>query len=400
MWYESCLSACACRGGQRTIGFQTSFMRPWFTQARPVEVTLTVPQWPASPPAAQSSRDSALAPVPPEGLSPFSARVLDQLSLTAWLPAGLVVANTYVLAGMYLVRDPAVEPTMDNLEEVVAALNDKPIGVILAAVFGVVLVTLVTQSLEFAAIRMLEGYWGGSILASLPTWTGVQLQNLRLRLMDRRASKLERKAFGAVKPRIQRDLRDSPEVTSAVLLLGSGDSISHVAVAVAEAAENYYESRKWLRWAPAHLRHRVNSLYNRRAAYPRQRSRLLPTRLGNALRSAEDRLGGDATGSKMRGYLYEHLDRIGPTLMQQHNQYRNRLDMYAVMTAVAILLGGLDAWLLPSVLPQEAVISVCAGFAALSYLSYRGAVSAALDYGPILLAMDRIIACGADDSRR
>lgn len=347
-----------------------------------------VPHWPSTPTA---SGDSLQIPAPPEGLSPFSARVLDQLSLTAWLPAALVVANMYVVVGMYLLRDPHAGPTIANLEKAVTALNDKPVGVILAVIFGVVLVTLVTQSLEFTAIRLLEGYWGGSLLAAIPTWSGVQLQRLRLWLMDRRATKVERKAFRSAENRIRIDLRDSPELLSAIVLLGVGADISHLPAELAEAAGEYFDNRRWLRWASAHLRHRANSLYNRRSAFPRQRTRLLPTRLGNALRSAEDQLSGDVAGPKMRGYLYAHLDGIGPTLMHQHNQYRNRLDMYAVMTAVALSLGALDGWLLPTLLPRAVVIGIASGYAVLSYLSYRGAISAALDYGPILLAMDKKI---------
>ena len=93
----------------------------------------------------------------------------------------------------------------------------------------------------------------------------------------------------------------------------------------------------------------------------------------------------------MRGYLYEHLDSVGPTLMQQHNQYRNRLDMYAVMTLLSVLLAALNALLLPEVLPTQAVVVAVTGLLALSYFSYRGAVAAALDYGPILVAMGRSI---------
>lgn len=392
---------CVESGGQGRVDVtivadrsQTPSMWPRSAIRRPVEVTVSMPHWPLAqpPPPTPPSAVSAPPPAPPEGISPFSARVLDQLSLTAWLPAGLVVANTYLVIGMYLVRDPKEQPTVGNLEAVVAALNDKPIGVILAVLFGVVLVTLITQSLEFAAIRFLEGYWGGSVLAAVPTRIGVGLQTIRLRLMDRRASKLESKAFDAAEERVRRDLRESPDVMSAVLLLASGRSTAHLQDDVVEAAGDYYDRRKWLRWAPAHLRHRANSLYNRRSAFPRQRSRLMPTRLGNALRSAEDELRGNAAGSKMRGYLYQHLDPIGPALMHQHNQYRNRLDMYAVMTAVSAVLLVVNAWLLPPVLPGDVVTGVCIAFGMLSYLSYRGAIAAALDYGPILLAMDKIIA--------
>ena len=348
---------------------------------RPLHVTL----------ASLDSAKPAVALGPPEGISPFSARILDQLSLTSWLPAALVVANAYLVAGMYQVAEADAAPTLDNLVGAIQILNDKPVGVLIAAIAGVVLVALVTQSLEFAAIRFLEGYWGGSTLAALPWWAGTRVQRLRLALLDRRAGKLERRAFHSAESRIKRELRAQPEVATAVLRVGRGEPTAHLDRERVKAARAYYEKRTWMRWATADVRNRANSLYIRRAAYPGVPSRLLPTRLGNALRSAEEHLPGDVSGPKMRGYLYEHLDSIGPTLMHQHNQYRNRLDMYAVMTLLSVILAALNALLLPEVLPTPAVIAAVTGLLTLSYFSYRGAVAAALDYGPIVVAIGHSI---------
>jgi hypothetical protein len=371
--------------------FQTRTMALWSPPRRPVEVTVTVPQLPAL-----AASSPAPAPEPAAGLSPFSARILDQLSLTAWLPAALVVAHTYLVVAMYMVRaGNGDEPSIENLKDAVVALNEEALGVTLAALFGVVLVTLVTQSLEFAAIRFLEGYWGGSIIAAIPTRIGVQLQQLTIMLLDRRASKLERKAFASAAPQISEELEDSPEFASAVLLVGYDKPTTHLEThpegkQLLVRAQRYYWQGDWLQHSSAHLRHRVNSVYLKRKAFPSDHSRLMPTRLGNALRTFEAELRGDAAGSRMRGYLYERLDSVTPALMQQHTQYRNRLDMYAVMAMLAAVLAVLDLWLLPPVLPREAVVGVIAGFAALSLVSYRGAIAAAMDYGAILLAMDKV----------
>lgn len=357
----------------------------------PVEITVRVPELADLVPRPQSARHAAHAAHRPqvEGLSPLAGRVLDQLSVTAWLPAALVVANVYVVAGLYLVREPGDAPSVHNLSKVVAALNEKPIGIVLAVVFGVVLVTLVTQSLEYAAIRFLEGYWGGSLVAAVPTRIGVWIQVSRIRLLDRRAARLERDAILAGERRVRINLRHRPELAEAVLRWAREGDLRVVPPELHESVQDYVHQGTWLSWAPAHLRHRIGSLYVRREAIPSRRSRMLPTRLGNALRSAEDELSGDARGGRMRGYLYGHLDCIGPGLMRQHDQYRNRLDMCAVMTIVAALLAAADAWLLRGVLPLGAVVVTSCALAVLAYLSYRGAVAAALDYGPVLLAMDR-----------
>lgn len=364
----------------------------------PVQVTVSLADWPVPPAPPSAPTPVTPEPAPADGLSPFSARVLDQLSLTAWLPAALFVANLYLVLGMQLARlRPDAKPSFDNLKKAVAALNDKPVGVILAVLFGIVLVTLVTQSLEFAAIRFLEGYSGGSLLVAVPTRIGVRLQLLRLELMDHRALKLERKAFTAAAPVISEALKGEPDHASAVLLVGSNKPIRHLEAnaetkQLLERAQRYYLGTEWLEHSPAHLRHRLNSLYVRRAAFPSDSSRLMPTRLGNAMRSFEEKLQGNASGSKMRGYLYERLDAVGTALMRQHTQHRNRLDMYSVMTVLTAVMAAFDLWLLPPLLPRHLVVGVTVGLVVLSYVSYRAAIAAAMDYGAILLAMDRAAA--------
>lgn len=314
--------------------------------------------------------------------------MLDQLSLTAWVPAALLVANIYLVAGMYMVRETGAHPTMDNLGKAVLALNEKPVGVIISVAAGLVLATLVTQSFEFASIRFLEGYWGGSLFMAWPTCAGISLQKLRKWLTRRRAEKLTRRAFLSARLHVAQALKENPELLSTVLLVGSGAPVDHVARDLRASAETYFHGKKWMMWAAPHLRHRAGALALRLAAFPARSSRLMPTRLGNTLRASEEKLKGQVAGSHMRGYLYSHLDAVGPELMHQHTLYRNRLDMFAVMTVLCALLATANTWLLPAVLPTPAVAGAASGLLALSLLSYRGAVAAAVDYGAILVAID------------
>lgn len=345
----------------------------------PAEVHVSFPVPPSS---VTNSGDS------PGGLSPWSARVLDQLSLTAWLPAGLLVANAYLLAGMYMVRKRHPRPTMQNLGDAVSALNEKPVGVIISVLAGLVLAALITQSFEFAAIRFLEGYWGGSILAAAPTWAGIRLQRTRRSIAIRRAAIVARRAFKATEDRVVKELQSTPELANAVRLIGSGKPVGNIEHAMVLAAEGYYLRQDWMVWAPAHLRHRAGTLAIRLEAYPSRPSRMMPTRLGNTMRSAEDQLKGHVAGARMRGYLYAHLDSIDPALMRQHTQYRNRLDMFSVMTVLTAALIPVNSWFLRAVLPTSAILVVTLGLLLISLFSYRGAISAALDYGAILLAID------------
>lgn len=334
----------------------------------------------------------------PGGLSPFAAKVLDQLSVTAWLPAALLMTNTYLLVGMYLVRDPKADPTAKNLEAVVAAIDSKALGVIIAVLIGIVLATMFTQSLEYAAIRFLEGYWGGSLFVAWATWVGVWIQRRRQYFIARRVEKLDRRAFRLAEDDIRSLLDDdgeSADFTKVAIAAGLEEDVpeeSTPSLSKEErerAAAFFYDKETWRPSASPHLRHRALSLDVKAESFPEEDSRLLPTRLGCALRAYEDRLTGDVLGSNLRSYLYRHLDDIGPELMEEHNQSRNRLDMCSVMTVLCVLLAALDAALLPNLLPVTYMVWTCAGLLVLSCLSYRGAVAAALDYGPVLFAINQ-----------
>jgi hypothetical protein len=303
------------------------------------------------------------------------------------------MANTYLVAGMYLVR-PDDQPRASNLKDVVAALDSNALGVIVAVLLGITLATLVTQSLEFAAVRFLEGYWGGSILVAIPTRFGVNVQQWRRRLMVDRIDKVDRRAFRRAEARIRAQLkRDGTDdaFQEAVISAGRDELPDGIDANLRAQALAYYRAKQWRRFAPADLRHRALSLDVKNRAYPAQASRLLPTQLGNALRRSEDQMKGDVSGAQLRTYLFDHLDEIGPQLLEQHNHYRNRLDMCSVLTVLCLLLAAADAFLLPQLLPVSYAWWACGALTLLSYLSYRGAVAAALDYGPVLVAINKSV---------
>ncbi len=92
------------------------------------------------------------ATLPDSGLSQFAARVLGQLSLSAWLPAALLT-----LIGTLVVQF-ADQGSID-LGNAIAALTRDKWSVVLLVVPVLVIATLVTQAFSFEAIRTLEGYW-------------------------------------------------------------------------------------------------------------------------------------------------------------------------------------------------------------------------------------------------
>src|ERR1700760_3896342 len=88
----------------------------------------------------------------PSGISAFVARVLDQLSLSAWLPAAVLTAGVAVL----------LQFRSDKSADVLAAvraLTADPVRVLVLIIPLLVIATVVTQAFSFEAIRTLEGYW-------------------------------------------------------------------------------------------------------------------------------------------------------------------------------------------------------------------------------------------------
>jgi hypothetical protein len=113
----------------------------------------------------------------------------------------------------------------------------------------------------------------------------------------------------------------------------------------------------------------------------------LPTKLGNLLRATEDKLknsGNDLEGFVLRNYA------AAPRLVQmQHDQFRNRLEMYCTLVFVSVSLVVLTlAILLGSGISAASIVIICGIFATLSATSYLAAIASAGGYCAALKEMD------------
>ena len=132
---------------------------------------------------------------------------------------------------------------------------------------------------------------------------------------------------------------------------------------------------------------RIDHLLKDKESYPHA-SRILPTRLGNVMRSTEDKLvnvDGDVQGFVLRRYA------MAPRHVQlQHDQFRNRLEMYCTLDFVSTLLVVLTpAILFGSSIGLAAMAMISGGFAALSVASYLAAIASAGGYCAALREMDK-----------
>lgn len=97
-----------------------------------------------------ASRPSEGEQQAPEGLSPFLGRVLNQLSLTSWLPSIMLVGVSALLIRLHSQGDT-------DISAAISGLTSKALGTIVVLLVGVVLAAVVTQAFSFGAIRFPGG---------------------------------------------------------------------------------------------------------------------------------------------------------------------------------------------------------------------------------------------------
>ncbi len=140
--------------------------------------------------------------------------------------------------------------------------------------------------------------------------------------------------------------------------------------------------------------------HDRQLDYPAEMTRILPTRLGNVLRSSEEQLR--LKGEALERFAMENYNAIPTRLMTQHDQFRDRLDKYALLVLIFVALSMASvpllwqvAWphrLLPWGVPLVVLVL-------LAWTSYWAAIASARGYGSTLLAMNRVVKDGANQTR-
>ncbi len=268
-----------------------------------------------------------------------------------------------------------------NLADAVQALASKPLGITVVLLFAVVLSAVITQAFSFEAIRLLEGYWGGNRVSAMFLRSRVNVHRKRRQELLEKIKRQRLAAFelarshmwsASIKPALIEVIEDD------FFSIADEDRRQHPATIV-----NAARQMDWRPQSSPSLLDALDRSVQRLADYPPQH-RVLPTKLGNVLRAREDRIrddGGELEGLVMR--RYERYERIPVRLMTQHDQFRNRLDMYCTLALVILLLAVLAR-------RQDHYISagiVCVIFLLLSFISYLAAIASARGYGVVLSAI-------------
>jgi hypothetical protein len=242
------------------------------------------------------------------------------------------------------------------------AAEDLSVGKIAALLIAALLLGLVLHPFQFSMTQLLEGYWGGSAI-------GLYLAQRRI-MHYRRMARTHKVVASKAEQTWQRTV-EADRTTPDRLSREDSETRRRKNLAHLDAGRGDPMLDQYLRAeAAGAARHR----------YPEAGRRIMPTRLGNALRRYEDRVGRQYGLNIL--HVAPHLNLVA---VKEHREYvddcRKGLDLgvricvlFAIATALSVgLLADNGPWLLLSLIPY-----------CVSYLAYRGAISSAQAYGTAL----------------
>lgn len=312
-------------------------------------------------------------------LSAVLGRILDQLSLSAWMPGIVLTGGAAFLVALSHSNPDGEFP---SIASAAATLATPTLGGALVLTLAVVLSTVMTQAFEFEMIKLLEGYWSDR------WWS----RGLRRRRVTSLAAK------GVEVHKLARRLERQTLKSSLGKLAGGDKALKRRLKARAKVLRDHvglppdpeadYLLARWRTAAdPAALR-RLEAVERAARNCPAPH-RTMPTRLGNTLRAREDRMklsdGGD-----LEGFILRNYERIPERLILQVSDFRTRLNMYCTLVLAWILLalaGVAATWTYGGFFHVTTVVNVLVCLL-LGRMSYAAALSSARGYGAALLAAD------------
>jgi hypothetical protein len=300
---------------------------------------------------------AALTPV--DAAISIGQRIGRYFALVSVVPSLFLVLWTYILIAS---RATSGKSAVHNVE---AALSHWSPGKVTGIILLSFAISMVLHPLQFVTTQLLEGYWGTTRLAVAAMKLRIVHHRKRQRSlrdkagddwdeMEKRCLQILRKQPG-YRPEWETESDSLDGRIAGVLKSKNADDLMGYLIAQQEALDHADR-------------------------YPADARRILPTQLGNALRRFEDS-GGEQYGLNAIT-IAPHLYLIAP---DRHRNYlmdaREDMDTSirictvglaaTVLTICFFLTKGL--WLLWALLPYF-----------ISYLAYRGAVSAAQGYGSVV----------------
>jgi hypothetical protein len=265
-------------------------------------------------------------------------------SVVSVIPSSFYVVFTYILiASGSLEHEPDWRQAFTSFGHLGVA------GIALLALFSIGLGVAI-HPVQFAIVQFFEGYWGTRPVAQ-------SIRSQRILHYQRLLDKLE-----------------AEQIESSRQLNVWSDAGIAASPADRAALQSRYDE----------------AIRVRDIDFPRAANEVMPTRLGNVLRRAESLAGSQYGLNALQ--IVPHLLLVAPANHVDYvNDQRSQLDLAVRMIFISIascitaivFLYSRGLWVLVAIIPY-----------ALAYLSYRGAVVAARDYGSALdslINLDRFV---------
>lgn len=310
---------------------------------------------------------------PPQGVSAFVAHVLDQLSLSAWLPGAFLAVSLSVLVQLRALGEDA------SIRSLLDAIAGSWEFILLTAIPVLVLAVLIIQASSFASIQFLEGYGGARGPGRWVRSAMIRWQVHRSNKLHGRRMRAQAKAFDKTEHR----WNEPTEVVAALWADARGRRLP----TLGPEHKDQFNKLDWRDSCDPWDLARIEQMVEEEKDFPAV-SRTLPTRLGNVLRSTEDEL--DTGGDEVADFVFSRRELVPERIRLQHDQFRTRLDMYSTLVMVS---GGLVP-LSFGILWNHSQLYVAAAIAILflifAIVSYRAAISSARGYCRILTVMNMV----------
>lgn len=307
-------------------------------------------------------------------MSAFAARVLDQLALSAWLPAALFTGAGALLIQFRLQRSLDVPAAL-------SAISADKLQLLILALPTLVIATLITQAFSFESIRTLEGYWRRRGLAQMFRTIMIKRHVRRKERLSRWRRTAAQQAFAVARPRLL------VHNTHAVVNALESQMLGLAPPDMSPADETKVARMTWRSMCDAWDLAKVDQWASQENDYP-VASRVLPTKLGNVLRATEDSL--THADQDVEGFALRRRATVSERVQLQHDQFRTRLDMYCTLVFTSGVLTILTVALLTSRIAPLLIALVTTGFLGLAAASYGAAIASARGYGSALKQMDAV----------
>jgi hypothetical protein len=248
------------------------------------------------------------APPGRQTLSQLIAKILDQLSVSAWLPAGVLIFLVLLIGN--------ARASEGDVGRAVGALGHLSAPSLLLLFVGVILATVLTQAFQFEAIQMLEGYWGTGRVRTYVAEVRSRRHLAKRNALGRRLQDVADSAFtDALSTMLAENV--PPTTVDLVKRLHQGE----IRIAqLSKKQRNRAANDPWEDYAPLRKLRRMDALAAAVSRFPSDDRAVRPTRLGNTLRAYEDPVE-EKLGHPIEGFVQEVFHKLPATRILQITGY-------------------------------------------------------------------------------